>query len=117
MLTDHRMSIPIIYALATRTTLLGDDPILWFAMMLMPCGPPALKLTALADVAGAEEQERMAIAKFLTVSTVSLLYHCMAWIGFDAHADIIRRITSPIVCCRRSPQSVVCSSEIADELL
>ena len=25
---------------------------LWFAMMLMPTGPPAMKLTALAEVTG-----------------------------------------------------------------
>jgi len=62
------LSISLIWALATKTTLLGDDPILWFAMMLMPTGPPALKLTALADVNGAGEEEKMGIAKFLTVS-------------------------------------------------
>lgn len=61
------ISIGVIYALATRTELLGDDPILWFSMMLMPTGPPALLLTALADVTGADEQEKMSIAKFLTV--------------------------------------------------
>ena len=37
-------------------------------MMLMPTGPPAMKLTALADVSGSSEQEKMSIAKFLTVS-------------------------------------------------
>ena len=36
--------------------------------MLMPTGPPAMKLTALADVNGSSEQEKMSIAKFLTVS-------------------------------------------------
>ena len=41
---------------------------LWFSMMLMPTGPPAMKLTALADVNGSSEQEKMSIAKFLTVS-------------------------------------------------
>ena len=66
------ISIPLIWALATKTELLDRDPILWFAMMLMPTGPPALKLTALADVNGAEEEEKMSIAKFLTVSFLSL---------------------------------------------
>ncbi len=37
-------------------------------MMLMPTGPPAMKLTSLADVNGSSEQEKMSIAKFLTVS-------------------------------------------------
>lgn len=40
---------------------------LWFCLMLMPTGPPAMKLTALADVNGSKEAEKMAIAKFLTV--------------------------------------------------
>lgn len=31
-------SIALIYALATRTDILGEDPMLWFAMMLMPTG-------------------------------------------------------------------------------
>lgn len=61
------ISIAVIYLLVTRTSLIGDDPILWFAMMLMPTGPPALLLTALADVTGAEEEEKLSIAKFLTV--------------------------------------------------
>lgn len=62
------ISIPFIYVLATKTGVLDEDPILWFAMMLMPTGPPAMKLTALADVNGAGDEEKMSIAKFLTVS-------------------------------------------------
>lgn len=45
---------------------------LWFCLMLMPTGPPAMKLTALADVNGSKESEKMAIAKFLTVIFSSL---------------------------------------------
>ena len=41
---------------------------LWFCMMLMPTGPPALVLMALADVNGSSESEKLSIAKFLTVS-------------------------------------------------
>lgn len=63
------ISIPLVWAMATRTSWLADDPILWFAMMLMPTGPPAMKLTALADVNGSDEREKMSIAKFLTVSS------------------------------------------------
>lgn len=37
-------------------------------MMLMPTGPPAMKLTALADVNGSNLKEKLSIAKFLTVS-------------------------------------------------
>ena len=62
------ISIPLIWLVATRTTWLSKDPILWFAMMLMPTGPPAMKLTALADVSGADGKQKMSIAKFLTVS-------------------------------------------------
>lgn len=61
------ISIVTIYYLAAKTNLLSDDPILWFSMMLAPTGPPALMLTALADLAGADEEEKMGIAKFLTV--------------------------------------------------
>ena len=34
------LSIPLIWALATKTRWLSGDPILLFAMMLMPMGPP-----------------------------------------------------------------------------
>ena len=60
-------SIALIYLIASRTNVLNDDPMLWFAMMLMPTGPPAMKLTSLADVSGCSEEEKMSIAKFLSV--------------------------------------------------
>lgn len=62
------ISVPIIYGLASKTDLLGNDPVLGFTLMLMPAGPPAMKLTALADVNGTDEKGKMSIAKFLTVS-------------------------------------------------
>ncbi len=62
------ISISFIYGLASQTSVLDADPILWFAMMLMPTGPPAMKLTALADVSGSNEGEKLSIAKFLCVS-------------------------------------------------
>ncbi|KAK5441442.1 hypothetical protein LTS15_011274 [Exophiala xenobiotica] len=62
------ISIPLFWGLATKTNLLAGDPMLWFTMMLMPVGPTAMKLMALADVTGAEKQEKMVIAKFLAVS-------------------------------------------------
>jgi hypothetical protein len=37
-------------------------------MMLMPCGPSAMKLTVLADVAGSLPEEKLSLAKFLTIS-------------------------------------------------
>ncbi len=42
---------------------------LWFSMMLMPTGPPAMILVALTDVTGAAESMKMTVAKFLTVSS------------------------------------------------
>lgn len=87
-LTDFSsISISVIYLFASRTNLLSSDPTLWFTMMLMPTGPTAMvsmasiahtitrlnqsvlqKLTALADVSGSNEVERLSIAKFLSVS-------------------------------------------------
>ncbi|KAF2497363.1 membrane transporter [Lophium mytilinum] len=75
------ISIPIIWAVATRTSFLDADPILWFAMMLMPAGPPAMILVALADVNGSEEKEKMAIAKFLTISYAITPLICLAVVG------------------------------------
>ncbi|CAI4214428.1 unnamed protein product [Parascedosporium putredinis] len=60
------LSIPIIWVLAKKTDVLPSDPAVWFAMMLMPVGPPAMKLIALADVNGINGRTRMSIAKLLT---------------------------------------------------
>ncbi|OCL05116.1 hypothetical protein AOQ84DRAFT_433190 [Glonium stellatum] len=75
------ISIPFIWALATKTSWLSNDPILWFAMMLMPTGPPAMKLTALADVNGSGEEEKLSIAKFLTLSYAISPLICFAVVG------------------------------------
>jgi auxin efflux carrier family protein len=61
-------SILTIWGLAVRTQVLGEDPMLWFAMMLMPTGPPAMKLITLVQVSDAEEEDERNIAKLLTVS-------------------------------------------------
>ena len=66
------VSIPFIWVLATKTNLLNEDPILWFVLMLMPTGPPAMILVALTDVVKSPEEEKMAIAKLLTVSCLGL---------------------------------------------
>ncbi|KAF2430899.1 hypothetical protein EJ08DRAFT_687610 [Tothia fuscella] len=60
------MSIPLFWAFATKTDVLGNDPILWFSIMLMAAGPPAMILLPLADVNGSSEHDKMRIAKFLT---------------------------------------------------
>ncbi|KAG8884986.1 hypothetical protein FRB98_002074 [Tulasnella sp. 332] len=61
------IGIPLIYYLASRTTLLSDDPILWFAMMIMPIGPPAMLLSTVLEVTGAPERDQIAIAKVLAI--------------------------------------------------
>lgn len=68
------ISVPLIWALASYSPVLSNDPILWFAMMMMPAGPPAMRLLAIADVNQAEEAVKMSIARFLTVSGGGPLY-------------------------------------------
>ncbi|KAK4445503.1 auxin efflux carrier [Podospora aff. communis PSN243] len=62
------VSIAVIVLTASKTNLLDKDPVLWFTMMLMPTGPPAMKLTALAEATHAGEEEKLAITKFLSIS-------------------------------------------------
>ncbi|KAL3428001.1 membrane transporter [Phlyctema vagabunda] len=71
-------SIAIIWVVASKTNWVDDDPALWFVLMLMPTGPPATKLTALADVSGASEAEKMSIAKFITLSYMVSPVICFA---------------------------------------
>ncbi|RBR26557.1 uncharacterized protein FIESC28_00633 [Fusarium coffeatum] len=59
------LSIAFIRMLITQTDVLGDDPVLWFTMMLMPAGPPAMKLVAMAEVDDADENDKMSIARVL----------------------------------------------------
>ena len=63
-------SIGVIFAVANGSSVLGSDPMLWFAMMLMPTGPPAMKLIAMVQVSDAGVEEERKIAKILTVSYV-----------------------------------------------
>jgi hypothetical protein len=64
----NSISIALIYAIAAKTSWLPENPMLWFVMMLMPAGPSAMKVMVLADVADAEQKDKMVIAKFLAVS-------------------------------------------------
>lgn len=66
------IAISIVWGLASQTSILGDDPILWFAMCMMPCGPTAMKLIPMVDVSEGSDEERMSIAKLLTVSITPL---------------------------------------------
>lgn len=86
------ISIPIIWALSSKTGFLGSDPMLWFSMMLMPTGPPALGLIALADVADDSEDNKMSIAKFLVVG------HCYHFLsGLSADDEQIAYAISPVM--------------------
>lgn len=61
-------SIGIVYALAAKTDMLGNDPMLWFTMMLMPTGPPAMKLITMIQVSDASDEDEFKVAKLLTIS-------------------------------------------------
>ena len=41
------ISISVIWTIATKASWLGDDPILWFTVMLMQTGSTAMKLVAM----------------------------------------------------------------------
>jgi hypothetical protein len=81
------LSILIIYLFAKKTDLLGSDPMLWFALMLMPTGPPAMKLVSgsfkflkfdvrmltalqitMVQVSNANAEDENKVSKLLTVS-------------------------------------------------
>ncbi|RDI80731.1 hypothetical protein Vi05172_g9326 [Venturia inaequalis] len=64
------ISIATIYNLAKHTNFLGDDPVLWFAMALMPTGPSAMKLITMIQVSYGSAEEEQKIAKLLTISYV-----------------------------------------------
>ncbi|CAO2650186.1 Nn.00g014780.m01.CDS01 [Neocucurbitaria sp. VM-36] len=66
-------SIGVIYAIVQhsgRHGVLSSDPMLWFAMMLMPTGPPAMKLITMVQVSDAGVDDERRIAKILTVSYI-----------------------------------------------
>jgi auxin efflux carrier family protein len=64
------LSIGVIFLLASKTNVLGNDPMLWFALMLMPTGPPAMKLITMVEVSNADEEDEHKIARLLTVSSI-----------------------------------------------
>jgi predicted permease len=62
------VSIPVIYMLATKTSLLGSDPVLWFCLAIMPCGPSAMKLITMVQIAEGSKDSEKHISRLLTVS-------------------------------------------------
>ncbi|KAF4984500.1 hypothetical protein FZEAL_348 [Fusarium zealandicum] len=75
------LSILFIKLLLDRTSILGDDPLLWFVLMLMPAGPPAMKLMAMAEVDDADEDDKMSIARILMTSYVISPLMSLAVVG------------------------------------
>ena len=71
------LSIGVIYLLAIKTDILGNDPMLWFAMMLMPTGPPAMKLITMVEVSDADEEDEHKIARLLTVNAPPILSYIL----------------------------------------
>ncbi|ROW01030.1 hypothetical protein VSDG_02927 [Cytospora chrysosperma] len=63
-------SVGVVYLLASKTDFLGSDPMLWFTLMLMPCGPPAMKLITLVQVSDAEDEDEASISKLLIISYI-----------------------------------------------
>jgi predicted permease len=66
-------SIGVIYAIVHSqgtAGILGADPMLWFAMMLMPTGPPAMKLITMVQVSDAGPEDERRIAKILTIAYI-----------------------------------------------
>lgn len=66
-------SIGLIYTVVHRqgrAGVLGSDPMLWFAMMLMPTGPPAMKLITMVQVSDAGPEDERKIAKILTIAYI-----------------------------------------------
>ncbi|KUI63469.1 hypothetical protein VM1G_10337 [Cytospora mali] len=63
-------SVGIVYLFASKTDFLGSDPMLWFTLMLMPCGPPAMKLITLVQVSDADDEDEASISKLLTIAYI-----------------------------------------------
>jgi hypothetical protein len=75
------ISISFIYALSKGTNILQTDPILWFSMMLMPAGPPALVISGLAELAKIPETEKIEVAKTLTIMYALSPFVCLSITG------------------------------------
>lgn len=63
-----RMSIIGLYYFICHVKIFPNDPVLWFTMMVMPTGPPALIISGLAELSNqVTKSEKLAIAKVLAV--------------------------------------------------
>ncbi|KAL8889874.1 MAG: hypothetical protein Q9215_002910 [Flavoplaca cf. flavocitrina] len=75
------ISISAIYLLATHTNVLPHDPVLLFALMLMPAGPSAMSISSLTDLNESKTEEKMAVAKFLIIAYVVSPVLCLTVVG------------------------------------
>ncbi|KAF2401248.1 hypothetical protein EJ06DRAFT_529380 [Trichodelitschia bisporula] len=75
------IAVPLFWALAGKTNILGNDPVQWFCLMLMAAGPSAMQIAALADVKGCGEGEKLSIARFLTMSYAISPLICLGVVG------------------------------------
>ncbi|KAL8771186.1 MAG: hypothetical protein Q9209_003357 [Squamulea sp. 1 TL-2023] len=75
------ISISVIHFLAIRTNILPYDPILIFAMMLMPAGPPAMAISSLSDCNDSSDEEKDAISKFLIIAYMVSPLLCFTVVG------------------------------------
>ncbi|KAF5359233.1 hypothetical protein D9756_002863 [Leucocoprinus leucothites] len=59
------LSVLIIYWLVLHTALLPQDPVMWWCMIIMPIGPPAMTLSTLVDIINVGEGGRNMVARTL----------------------------------------------------
>ncbi|KAF9446978.1 hypothetical protein P691DRAFT_672431 [Macrolepiota fuliginosa MF-IS2] len=63
------ISLPLVYYLAAETNVLPKDPIIWWCLILIPIGPPAMILSTLLEVIGVGQR-----GKFMVARTLAFMY-------------------------------------------
>ncbi|KZS91981.1 hypothetical protein SISNIDRAFT_456174 [Sistotremastrum niveocremeum HHB9708] len=59
-------STTVVYILLARQQL-AQDPLLWFALIIMATGPPAIRLAALSELSGQGQGAQQAVARLLAI--------------------------------------------------
>lgn len=77
------ISIPIVYYLAVGTNLLPEDPLIWWCMILIPIGPPAMILSTLMEVVNVKQREKLMVAR-----TLAFMYSITPVISFAVVAAL-----------------------------
>jgi len=62
----------LVWYIASKTDYLGTNSTVWFALMVMPLGSPALLLGLLAELRNENRETKQAVAKMLSVSHASV---------------------------------------------